>query len=252
METRLRDEGYSESEARAIVRRASELQSRAGGQMDAGTLEASAAEVGIAPAYIREAAQQVRAERSTAAARRRTGTILAVGLAILLGLFLIGSYNTLRGADTRVDTAQAQLETVLQRRFDLLPNLAKVTREYARHEQELFGMLAAARGRFQAAETLSEKAAADAQLQAALPRLLAVVESNPQLRASDLYLRLQDELAGTENRIAVERRRYNQAVAEYNRTAGSFPTTLARPILGFDARKPYFQAAKEAQQAPDL
>jgi LemA protein len=252
METRLREEGYTESEAREIVRRATELQSRAGGRMDPGTLEASAAEVGIAPEYIREAANQMRAERSAARARRRTGTLVGIGLAVLLGLFLIGSYNTLRGAETRVDEAQGQLEAVLQRRFDLVPNLVKVTREYAQHEQEVFATIAAARSRFQAAGTLAEKEAADAQLQAALPRLLALIESNPQLRASDLYLRLQDELAGTENRIAVARRRYNQVVADYNRTAGSFPTALARPLLGFEARKPYFRAAPDAQRAPDI
>jgi LemA protein len=252
LETRLRDEGYSEEEVRAIVRRAAELQAGAGGRMDREMLEASASEAGIAPEYIREAAGQIRAERVAARRRRRTGAIVAIALLALLAMFLIVSYNTLRGVETRVEQARAQLETVLQRRFDLIPNLVRVTREYAQHEQQVFTALAEARNRFQAARTLEEQAAADAQLQAVLPRLLAIVESNPELRASDLYLRLQDELAGTENRIAVARRRYNEAVADYNRTANSFPMVTVRGLLGFEASKPYFQAAPGAERAPDL
>jgi LemA protein len=252
LESQLRQEGYTEDEARAIVRRALRLQADAGGGMDRSTLEASAAEVGVAPEWIREAAGQVRAERQAAAARRRVLQVVGVGAAVLFALFLWGSYSALNHAQTRVEAARAQLETTLQRRFNLLPNLVKVTREYAAHERAVVDAIAAARSRFQQASTLTEKEAASAQLQTALPRLLAVVESHPQLRSSELYLRLQDELAGTENRIAVDRRRYNQAVADYNRTARSVPMVLMRPLLGFEAQHPYLQAAPEARRPPNL
>jgi LemA protein len=252
LESELRQEGYTDEEVSEILRRATRLQSGAGEQLNQETLEESAAEVGIGREWVREAARQVRAERAAAKARRRTLTYVLAGAAVLFALFLWSGYSTLNHAQTRVEASQAQLENVLQRRFDLIPNLVKVTREYAAHERELFETLTAARARFQQADTLAEREAAAAQLQAALPRLIALVESNPQLRSSELYLRLQDELSGTENRIAVERRRYNQAAADYNRTTRSFPLVLVRPLLGFEARHPYFQATPEARQAPDL
>jgi LemA protein len=252
MESQLREEGYSEEEAREIVRRAAQLQGTKGGRVNQSVLEESAAEVGIGREWIQEATRQIRAERAAATQRRQRLIYAGVGAAVLLALLLWSSYGALTRAETRVEAAQAQVESVLQRRFDLIPNLVKLTREYAAHEKEVFETLAAARARFEGGRTLEEKEAADAQFRAVLPRLLALVESNPQLRASELYLRLQDELAGTENRIAVERRRYNQAVADYNRLARSFPTVLVRPLLGFDAHKPYFEAAPEAEKAPQV
>jgi LemA protein len=248
----LREEGYTEEEAREIIRRAARLHGTAGGRVDASVLEESAAEVGIPSEWVQEAARQIRAERAAERQRRKTLGIVGIAAAVVLALFLWSSYNTLLRAETRVEAARAQLETVLQRRFDLVPRLAQVTREYAAHERAVFEALAAARERFQQAGTLPEKEAAVRELEAVLPRLRAIAESNPQLRASELYLRLMDELAGTENRVAVERRRYNQAVAEYTRTARSFPMVLVRPLLGFDAQKPYFQAAPEAQRAPPI
>jgi LemA protein len=252
LETQLREEGYTEEEAREIVRRAAGLQSSAGGRVDRTVLEESAAEVGIGREWIEEAARQIRAEQAAARQRRRTLRIVGIGAAVVIALFLWSSYGTLNRASSRVEAARAQIETVLQRRFDLVPNLVKVTREYAASEREVFETLAAARDQFDRAGTLEQKEAASARLRAVLPRVLAIMESNPQLRSSELYKRLQDELAGTENRIAVERRRYNQAVTEYNRTARSFPMVLARPLLGFEARYPYFEADPEARRAPQI
>jgi len=252
MESQLREEGYSESEAREIVRRAAELQGAQGGRVNQSVLEESAAEVGIGREWIQEATRQIRAERAAATQHRQRLIYAGIAAAVLLALLLLSSYSALTRAKTRVEAARAQWENVLQRRFDLIPNLVKLTREYAAHEKEVFDTLTDARARFDRARTLEEKEAADAQLREALPRLLALVESNPQLRASELYVRLQDELSGTENRVAVERRRYTQAVADYNRIARSFPTVLVRPLLGFDARKPNFQAAPEAEKAPQI
>jgi len=252
LESQLRDEGYTDEEAREIVRRATRLQAGAGSRMSRQALEESAAEAGISREWIEEAARQVQAGRATTRQRRGTLRVVAIGAAVLLALFLGSSYNSLNRADIRVAESRGQLETVLQRRFDLIPNLVKVTREYATHESRIFDDLTAARGRFERAGTLAEKEAAATQLQQALPRVLAIAESNPQLRSSDLYLRLQDELAGTENRIAVERRRYNQAAADYNRLARSFPTVLVRPLFGFKPQEPYFQAAPGSQRPPEF
>jgi LemA protein len=252
LESRLREEGYSDAEAREIVRRAMRLQADAGSRMSETTLENSAAEVGVSPEWVQEAARQLRAERAATASRGSTLRWVAIGAVVLISLLLWSSYNTLNNAYTRVEAARAQLENVLQRRFDLIPQLVKVTREYAGHERAVFEALAAARAGWQKAGSLAEKQTANAQLDQALARLQVVVESNPQLRASELYLRLQDELSGTENRIAVERRRYNEAVAAYNRLARSFPMVLVRPLFGFPAQVPYFQAAPEAQHPPSF
>jgi LemA protein len=250
LESRLREEGYTDTEAREIVRRAIRLQAEAGSRVSEANLENSAAEVGVSPEYVQEAARQLRAERAAATSRGSTRRWIVIGAVVLIALLLWYGYNTLNNAYTRVEAARAQLENVLQRRFDLIPQLVKVTREYAGHERAVFEALAAARASWQKAGTLEEKQAANAQLDQALARVQVVVESNPQLRASELYLRLQDELAGTENRIAVERRRYNEAVADYNRLARSFPMVLVRPLFGFPAQEPYFQAAPEAHQPP--
>jgi LemA protein len=252
LESQLRQEGYTDAEAQEIVRRAMRLQADAGSRTSEANLESSAAEVGVSREWVQEAARQIRGERAAVRSRSSTMQKVGIGAVVLVALALWGSYNTLNSARTQVEAARAQLENVLQRRFDLIPQLVKVTREYAGHERAVFDALAAARARWQNAGSLAEKQAANAQLEQALPRIQALVESNPQLKASDLYLRLQDELSGTENRIAVERRRYNEAVADYNRRARSFPMLLVRPLFGFPAQEPYFQAAPEAHQPPQF
>jgi LemA protein len=138
---------------------------------------------------------------------------------------------------------------VLQRRADLIPNLVETVKGYAAHEREIFTEVAASRARLLAARGPDEAAAANGQLTSALGRLLVIAEAYPQLRASENFQRLQDELAGTENRIAVERRRYNEAVRDYNRRIRSFPTSLMARMFGFEG-KTYFEADASAREVP--
>jgi len=181
---------------------------------------------------------------------RRT-TIGRVGL--LAGVLLLGGcgYNTLVNLREAIDGAWAQVENQLQRRNDLIPNLVEVTKGYATHEKEIFESVANARARLLQAGTRDEKIDAATQLQGALGRLLAIAEQYPDLKANAQFAKLSDELAGTENRIAVERMRYNDAVRSYNATQKSFPTVLWASFAGFTPQK-YFEAAPGAKEVPKV
>lgn len=179
--------------------------------------------------------------------------VLAVVLAIvaILGVSCVGRYNSLVESGEDVDSAWAQVENVLQRRADLIPNLVETVKGYAAHEKEVFGEIAEARSKLLGARGPEEAAEANGRLDSALGRLLAISENYPVLRASENFTRLQDELAGTENRIAVERMRYNDAVAVFNKSIKTFPNVVFARMIGFDARE-YFQAEPEAQKAPEV
>ncbi len=155
-------------------------------------------------------------------------------------------YNRLVFLDQKVKESWAQVENVLQRRADLIPNLIATVKGYAKHEKNVFIEVTNARAALLKAKTVEEKSISADNFEIALARLLLVVENYPQLRASENFLNLQDELAGTENRIAVERKRYNEAVNNYNRIAKSFPVILFVKSFGFVSEKPYFQAEKSA------
>ena len=181
----------------------------------------------------------------------RTWIVLAVvvGALVLVGVFAVGQYNSLVRTRESVDASWAQVENVLQRRADLIPNLVETVRGYAAHEREIFTAVADARSRLLAARDPAEAAEANQGLDSALGRLLAIAENYPQLRASETFTRLQDELAGTENRIAVERRRYNEEVRGYNATVQTFPTNVFAGVFGFGARE-YFEAEESAREVP--
>ena len=182
---------------------------------------------------------------------RRT-TILR--LAILVGaLHLAGcGYNRLVGLREQVDAAWAQVENQLQRRNDLIPNLVQVTKGYAAHEQEIFEAVANARSKLLGAGgNRDAEIAAAGELQGALGRLLAIAENYPNLKADTQFARLSDELAGTENRIAVERMRYNDAVRAYNTEQKNFPAVLYAGWLGFSPQK-YFEAGPGAREVPKV
>jgi len=182
---------------------------------------------------------------------------LTIGLVILGAILVVGiatcgtQYNKLVKSSEDVDGAWSQVENVLQRRADLIPNLVETVKGYAKHEREIFTEVANARSRLLAAKSPEEAEAADHAMQSALGRLLAIVENYPQLKADQNFIRLQDELAGTENRIAVERMRYNEVVREHNTRIRRFPTNLVARVSGFDA-KDYFEAAPEARQVPKV
>jgi LemA protein len=173
------------------------------------------------------------------------------GIALIVILFSVSRYNSLVGRSEEVDGAWAQVENVLQRRADLIPNLVETVKGFAGHEKEVIGQVAAARAKLAGARGPEQAAAADAQLSSALSRLLVVVENYPQLKANENFTRLQDELAGTENRVAVERKRYNDAVRDFNASIKRFPGNLFAGMFGFDARE-YFQASEAAQKVPQV
>lgn len=182
--------------------------------------------------------------------RRSWWLVVAVaGVAVLM---VVGQYNGLVRLREDAKAAWAQVENQLQRRNDLIPNYVNTVRGYARHEREVFEQIAEARGRLMAAGgTMAERAKADAAFSSALGRLMAIVEAYPQLKADQNFLRLQDELAGTENRIAVERKRYNDLVNEYNKRILYFPGNLIAKMFGFK-RMEFFRPSPEAIGVPKV
>lgn len=166
--------------------------------------------------------------------------IIVIVVAVVLGLGLIGYRNGLIGRDEAVKAGWSQIDTQLQRRADLIPNLVNTVKGYAAHEEGIFSAVAQARSRLLNAETPSTKAEASAELTGALGRLLAIAENYPNLKANENFIRLQDELAGTENRIAVARTRYNDLVRTFNAAIRGFPGSLFAPGLGL-ARAEYYE-----------
>src|SRR6195952_4522531 len=180
---------------------------------------------------------------------RRTALSLMVALA---AISVSGcSYNTFVSQEEAIKTQWAQVQNQLQRRNDLIPNLVETAKGYASHEESVYKDIADARSRLLAAKSPEESIAAANQQTSALGRLLAVVENYPQLKSNEQFNRLMDELAGTENRLAVERMRYNEAVQAYNTSRGQFPSNMTAKMFGFK-EYPYFQAPAEAKTAPKV
>ena len=182
---------------------------------------------------------------------------LAVIVVVALGVLLVGGMyfsrrNEMVRKNETVKAAWSQVDVVLERRADLIPNLVETVKGFAAQEQTVFANIANARASLLSARTPAERIAANGQLDGALGRLLAIVENYPQLRSNENFLRLQDELAGTENRIAVERRRYNEVVQDYNTYIGLFPNNLFASWAGFKRNDAYFQAPEGARQAPKV
>jgi LemA protein len=161
------------------------------------------------------------------------------------------SYNKFVGQEETIKAQWAQVQNQLQRRNDLIPNLVETVKGYAQHEEGVFREIAEARSKLLAAKSPEETIAAANQQTSALGRLLAVVENYPQLKANEQFNRLMDELAGTENRIAVERMRYNDAIREYNTSRRQFPANLTARLFGFK-EYPFFEAPPEARQVPKI
>jgi LemA protein len=178
--------------------------------------------------------------------------IVLVIIALMLGGSFVGRRNQMAIKREAVNAAWAQVDVVLQRRADLIPNLVETVKGYAVQEQIVFGDIAKARSALLGARSPAEKIAANGQLDSALGRLLVVVENYPQLKSNENFLRLQDELAGTENRIAVERRRYNEVVQDYNTYISLFPNSLVASFAGFTRNDAYFKTDEGARQAPKV
>jgi LemA protein len=179
-------------------------------------------------------------------------TALAILAVVITALPTTGcSYNRFVSQEEAVKAQWAQVENQLQRRNDLIPNLVETTKGFAQHEESVFKDIADARAKLLAAKSPEESIAAANQQTQALGRLLAIVENYPQLKANEQFNRLMDELAGTENRIAVERMRYNEAVQRYNTSRRQFPGNLTAKLFAFK-EYPLFQAPEDAKQAPKV
>ena len=185
----------------------------------------------------------------------KVGVIVLVVVAVL-ALLVSGAYvssrNQMVTKNEAVKSAWAQVDVVLQRRADLIPNLVETVKGFAAQEQTVFHDIAAARSALLGAQTPADKIAANGQLDGALGRLLLIVENYPQLKSNENFLRLQDELAGTENRIAVERKRYNDTLQDYNTFVGLFPNSLFAGWAGFQRNNAYFTASESSREAPKV
>jgi len=177
--------------------------------------------------------------------------IVLVVIILIPFMYLKGTYNSLVTLDESVKGAWAQVENQLQRRYDLIPNYVETVKGYAAHEKEVFVKVTEARSKVGGSANISDKIKANNQLSAALSRLLLVVERYPDLKANTNFIRLQDELAGTENRIAVERRRYNETVKIFNIKIRRFPTNMIAGMFGFE-KATFFEVSEERQEAPKV
>ena len=180
---------------------------------------------------------------------RLVGLLVAVVVALSIGAGC--TYNRFATQDEAVRAQWSQVENQLQRRHDLIPNLVETVKGFAQQEKDVFQSVADARAKMAGAGTLNERVSAASAESSALARLLVVVENYPQLKSNENFLRLMDELAGTENRIGTERMRYNDAAREYNTMRRRFPGNLMAGVFGFEER-PYFEVPNEAKVAPKV
>jgi LemA protein len=182
--------------------------------------------------------------------------LIAVIILALIALVVFGQYvtvrNTLVSKNEAVKSAWSEVDVNLQRRADLIPNLVETVKAYAKQEQTVFGDIANARSALLSARSPSDKIAANNQLDGALGRLLAIAENYPQLKSNENFLRLQDELAGTENRIALARKRYNEGLQDYNTYVQQFPASVFAGWAGFKPNDAYFKAAEGSREVPKV
>jgi LemA protein len=184
------------------------------------------------------------------------GALIVVGVLVLVGLLLfmplMSSRNELVRARESVTGAWSNVENALQRRADLIPNLVETVKGFAKQEQAIIDSVTSARAQLGGARTPAEKIAANDQLSGALSRLLVVMENYPQIKSNENYAKLMDELAGTENRIAVERRKYNDILQKYNTEIELFPKNIAASLFGFQRNDAYFKADAGAREVPKV
>src|ERR1700735_2244813 len=181
------------------------------------------------------------------------GIVAAIVIvALIVGGMYVSSRNQMVALNEQVKSDWAQVDVVLQRRADLIPNLVETVKGIAAQEVTVFGDIAKARSALLGAQTPTDKIAANGQLDGALGRLLAISENYPQLKSNENFLRLQDELAGTENRIAVERKRYNDSIQAYNTYIGQFPQNFYAKWAGFQRNNDYFSASPTSREVPSV
>src|ERR1700720_898566 len=182
--------------------------------------------------------------------------LVVLGILLLVGLMFAGKFvsvrNDLAVQNEAIAYAWSQVDVALQRRADLIPNLVNTVKGFATHEQQVIDSVTAARAALGGARSPQEKIAANTQLDGAISRLLVISENYPNLKSNENFLRLQDELAGTENRIAIERRKYNEVIQQYNTDIEIFPKNIAASMFGFHRNDAYFKTDEGARQAPKV
>ncbi|MBO5895699.1 MAG: LemA family protein [Clostridia bacterium] len=184
----------------------------------------------------------------------KKGTIIIIAIVAviaIIGAMCVSNYNTLVTARESVDSAEANVDTYLQRRADLIPNVVASVKSFAKHETEVFDKVLAAREKLVGADTVADKAQANQELTSALQGLTLVVENYPELKSDTTYVALMDELEGSENRIATARKDYNDTVQAYNNKIIKFPANVFAGIFGFEKAE-YFEADEGAQDAPSV
>jgi LemA protein len=177
--------------------------------------------------------------------------LIILGVVIIIGIYIGASYNSFVTMKEGVENKWAQVENQLQRRFDLVPNLVETVKGITKQEQAVFGEIANARSRYAGASTQSDKVSAANQYESALGRLLVITENYPQLKSSEAFTSLMVQLEGTENRISVERKNYNDSVLVLNTAVQRFPSSLVAGMFGFGQME-YFQVPESAQQNPEV
>jgi len=198
--------------------------------------------------------QDYRTQQNQLTQQKTKKRVWLIGAIVLAALLLMGgcsTYNGLVGKRNAVKNEFSNVDVQLQRRADLIPNLVNTVKGYTKHEEQVFSEIADARSRLLNAKTVDEKADANAQVSSALGRLLVLTENYPNLKADQQFLRLQDELAGTENRIAVARRDYNTKVLDYNNSRQRFPSVIFANVMGFQ-QEPEFKADPSSREAPKV
>ena len=177
--------------------------------------------------------------------------IIIIGIIVVAALWVVGKYNGFISKGEAINNQWAQVENQLQRRFDLIPNLVETVKGVAKQEKDVFGAIADARSKYAGATTVNDKARAAGEYESAIARLLVITENYPTLQSSQAFRDLMTSLEGTENRISVERMKYNESVKSYNITRQSFPGNIIASIFNFDIKE-YFQVAEEAKVNPKV
>ena len=198
--------------------------------------------------------QDYRTQQNQLTQQKTKKRVWLIGAIVLAALLLMGgcsTYNGLVGKRNAVKNEFSNVDVQLQRRADLIPNLVNTVKGYTKHEEQVFSEIADARSRLPNAKTVDEKSDANAQVSSALGRLLVLTENYPNLKADQQFLKLQDELAGTENRIAVARRDYNTKVLDYNNSRQRFPSVIFANVMGFQ-QEPEFKADPSSREAPKV
>jgi LemA protein len=248
---------FNDKEVEEILKRAAQLQQEvetAEKEVNRSDLEAGAKEVGISQEFIERAIQELKAEQQRQAVRKKKLTLIigipAVIFAIIVILSAFNSHRVLNAQLSVVESKQAQLDNVLQRRHNLIPNLIAIAKASATHEKDLVASISTLIQEIKQTKQFADKQPLENRLDAKVQQLMLEMRSDPETSSTAVFIRLSDEMAGTENRISVERKRYNEAVSAYNSKARSFPSVLLNPILGLPKNIPYFQVSEEAKKAP--